>query len=103
MVENTRVPANTEQVEQARDVKERYDDTWSDVMAFYAEHRDADAHTELTATVRPEVDADALADAGERIDEVLAEHGDSLTFDDVKAACEAALDEKLPEGVGAGR
>lgn len=39
MVENKRVPANTDAVEQARDVKEEYGDTWTDVMLFYVDHR----------------------------------------------------------------
>lgn len=61
MVENTRVPANTDVVDQARDLKDEFGDTWSDVIAFYVDHRGE--------SVAEQVDSDDLRERLDRIEQ----------------------------------
>jgi len=61
MAENTRVPANTDAVDDAREVKNEHDDTWTEVMRFYADHRsgtDADADRQRLHQLLSDVGAD---------------------------------------------
>lgn len=95
MVENTRVPANTDAVDRARDVKAEHGDTWTDVMEFYAEHRDAEHHSEISVGVTPEVDEDALAELEERVDDAVSGAG-GMDYDGAVEACRQAIREELP-------
>jgi len=72
------------------------DDTQADVVARLLD-RYADApDTDITATVTPEVDEDALANLTDRVDDAVADAGAGMTYDDVRQACRQALREELP-------
>jgi predicted nucleotidyltransferase len=59
----------------------------------------ADADADMTVSVAPEVDEDALADVEDRIDDALADAGAAMTYDDTVAACRKAIREELPDRV----
>lgn len=94
MAENTRVPARTEAVDRARDVKESNGETWTDVMEFYAEHRDGG----VPDTPEAAVDTEALAeDVADRLDgtdaEALADLYDAVaTIEDRTGTIEQTLE-----------
>jgi len=74
-------------------VKEDHGETWEDVRWFYATHRDDVTGEELYA-----VGDDEVTEVLDGLDRALADEGVSLTYDDVKAACAAAIqDECAPE------
>jgi len=63
----------------ARKVKDEYDETWTDVLDFYASNRGMVSNSGLGHQDQPIQDID------------------TVSFDDVKAACKAALNDELPE------
>lgn len=66
-------------------VKDRHDETWADVLRFYANHRGS-------------VSNGGLGQPGQPMQDI-----DTLSYDDVEQACKAAIRAELPiEQMGGG-
>jgi methyl-accepting chemotaxis protein len=96
MVENTRVPANEDAVDDARDVKERMGETWSDVFRFYTEYRE-----DIDDRIQDMMSGDA-DDVGEDLQQIYDElqairHGDVEDETDVRSEGAAQLSEQTRE------
>jgi hypothetical protein len=94
--EDARLWVSPETRERVNDRK-RGDETQEDVIRRLLDDTDADA--DMTVSVAPEVDEDALADVEDRIDDALADAGAGMTYDDTVAACRKAIREELPDRV----